>query len=73
MEIKSNNRYEKYPLLWACYENSIDVVHLLLDKNEIILDLNENDECERYPLLGACLNNNIEIVRLLIDYANKII
>jgi len=51
-----------------------EIIQLLInyvDKNNIILELNEKDHDGYYPLLLASNNNNNEMVHLLIDYAIK--
>lgn len=53
----------------ACYNNNIELVKSLLDKNKI--DINEVDDDNRTPLFIACLLNNIDIVKLLLNQ-NKI-
>jgi len=74
--LKLNGKCERrnYPFLWACYNNKIEIVKLLIEyasKNNIILKLNEINKSGNYILLCVCDKSNIDIVELLIDYANK--
>ena len=74
MKLNDKSENGDYPLLWACYNENIEMINLLIDyanKNNIILKLNGKQNKENYPFHWACWNNNIEIIFLLIDYANK--
>lgn len=69
INIKNNHGYT--PLMWAAFNNKIDIVELLLDHSTDI-NINAKDTSGYTPLMRAIFNKNIKMVELLLKHGADI-
>ena len=62
LNIKDDDRYTA--LIWACRNNNIEIVKLLIEKGA---DINAKNFIGYTALIWACRNNNTEVIKLLIE------
>ena len=53
------------PLIYAAYNNNIEIIKLLLNSDA---DIDKQNSAGRTALMSAAYNNNREIIELLLDY-----
>ena len=51
--------------MWACINDSLEIVHLLIDRYSFVIDQKNNNGNTGF--LCACFHNKLKTVRLLID------
>ena len=64
--INSRDKFGMTPLFWACVDNNIDMVKLLLKHGA---DINSEAKDGTTPLSWAYSKNNTELVKLLIEHS----
>jgi len=71
MELNERTKIGSSFILLAIHFDNTEIFKLLIDRHNIILNINDKNNDGWSPICSVSGHNNIRIVKLLIDYANR--